>query len=50
MGQVSCNGFRGCDAKHATCYGHESHNRRDDALVIMLRLWDNRVKTAVAFL
>ena len=58
MGQVACKGFRVSvakglgsrvsAAKHATRCGHNSHNRCHGALVIMLRLWDNSVKAAVA--
>ena len=49
-GQVRCRGFRVCDAKHATWYGHKSYSRCNDALVVMLRLWDKSVKTAVVVL
>ena len=42
-------GARVCDAKHAACCGHELHSRCNDALIILLRLWDKSVKTAVVF-
>ncbi len=47
---VRCKGFRVCDAKHATCCRHESHSRCNDAPVVVLRLWDQSMKTAVVFL
>ena len=42
-------GARVCDAKHAACCGHELHSRCNDALIVLLRLWDKSVKTAVVF-